>query len=182
MAKPRLQKKYQDEIIPVMKKAFGYINPLSVPHLQKVTVNVGAGQGLQDDKFIDMVIDTLRRITGQRPVKTKAKKSISAFKIREGMTVGASVTLRGAYMYYFVDKLINIALPRVRDFRGINPTSVDKNGNLTIGFKEHIVFPEIEHDAVERVHGLEATIITTATTAKEGRVLLAKLGIPFKKQ
>lgn len=176
------KEKFYKEIIPAMRKEYGYKNDMAVPRLLKVTINSGAGQALKDDKFIDTVVNTLTRISGQKPVFTKAKKSISAFKIRQGMKIGVMATLRGKRMYDFVDKLINVSLPRVRDFRGLEEKSVDQSGNLTIGFKEHIAFPEIHSDEVERIHGLEVTITTSARSSEEGLRLLTTLGFPFKKQ
>lgn len=175
-----LKEKYSKEIIPKLKEKLGYKNNLATPRIDKVIINAGLSKGLKDATFIDTVESTLTRITGQRPVKTKAKKSISNFKIREGMVIGMKVTLRGKRMYDFLDKLINITLPRVRDFRGLEKESVDKNGNLTIGFREHISFPEVGSDEVERLHGLEVVINTTAKTREEGFELLKSLGFPFK--
>ena len=176
-----LKEKYIKEVIPRIKAEFGFENDLAVPKIVKVIINAGTGQALKDDKFLDTVENNLTRISGQKPIFTKAKKSISAFKIRKGMTVGATVTLRGNRMYEFVDKLINITLPRVRDFRGLEEKSVDNRGNLTIGFKEHIVFPEIKSDEVERLHGLEVIINTNAKTKKEGLAMFKMLGFLFKK-
>lgn len=175
-----LEEKYKKEVIQEMKKIFGYKNDLAVPRLVKVVVNVGVGRALKDDKFVDYATNTLARITGQKPVITKAKKSISAFKIRAGMVVGLKVTLRGRRMYDFVDKLINIALPRVRDFRGLEAKSVDRRGNLTVGFAEHLIFPEIKSDEVERLHGLEVVIDTNAKNQREGLTLFKLLGFPIK--
>ncbi len=173
---------YKKEIIPGLKKEFGYKNDLDVPKIEKVVLNVGLGKGLKDASYIENVEDTLTRITGQRPVKTKAKKSISNFKIREGMIIGMKVTLRGKRMYNFIEKLIKVTLPRIRDFRGLPLKSIDKEGNLNIGIKEHIAFPEIKADEIERLHGLEIAIVTTAETKKEGQALFEALGFPFKKQ
>jgi large subunit ribosomal protein L5 len=175
-----LKEKYTKQVIPAMKEKFDYKNDLSVPKLEKVTVNVGVGQGLKDAKFKENVGNTLIRITGQRPVERKAKKAIAGFKIRKGQIVGLIVTLRKNRMYDFVDKLINIALPRTRDFRGLNPKSLDGHGNLTIGFKEHIAFPEIKADEVERLHGLEVVVVTSAKDDEHGLELLRLLGFPFK--
>lgn len=177
----RLKEKYQKEVIPALEKQFGYTNAMQVPKLVRVTINSGVGKSLKDDKFVDAVVNTLSRISGQKPMLTRARKSISAFKIRQGMTVGVMVSLRGKRMYDFLDKLINVTLPRVRDFQGIDPTSIDRNGHLTIGFKEHVVFPEIRPDEVERIHGLEVTVTTTAKNAEHGLALFTHLGIPFKK-
>jgi len=175
-----LKEKYQKEISPKLKEEFGYKNNLQVPKLDKVVLNSGLGKGLKDSAFIENVESTLTRISGQKPVKTKAKKSISNFKIREGMEIGMKVTLRGKRMYDFIEKFIKVTLPRVRDFRGLNPKSVDKEGNLNIGIKEHIAFPEIKADEIEKLHGLEVTVVTTAKTKKEGLALLKALGFPFK--
>lgn len=177
----RLQEKYQKSIAPALKEKFGYSNSLAIPRIEKVVVNVGTGTGLKDPKYNEVVESTLERITGQKPVKTAAKKSISNFKIRAGLVVGIMVTLRGKRMYDFLDKFLNITLPRVRDFRGIDPKSVDPQGNLNIGFKEHIAFPEIKSDEVEKIHGLQVSIVTTAKTRDEGIELLRLLGVPFSK-
>lgn len=176
----RLKEKYKKEVIPAMRKKLGYKNDLAVPKLIKVTINSGTGQALKDDKLLDVVVNTLTRISGQKPVLTKAKKSISTFKIREGDTVGIKVTLRGQRMYDFVDKLINVSLARVRDFQGLERKSIDQSGNLTVGFKEHVAFPEIGSDEVERIHGLEVVITTDARSQEEGLELLLFLGFPFK--
>ncbi len=177
----RLQEQYKQEIIPTLKQEFGYQNVMAVPKLDKVSVNVGLNARSADTTMLELVEKSLTRITGQKPVKTKAKKAISAFKVREGMVVGMKVTLRGSKMYDFVDKLINITIPRIRDFRGLDKKMVDKQGNLTIGFKEHNVFPEIRSDEIERLHGLEVTIATTAKDREAGLRLFELLGVPFKK-
>jgi len=177
-----LKEKYKKEIIPALKEAFGYRNDLAVPHIEKVCLNVGMGQGLKDKDFKEVVQQTLLRITGQKPVLTKARKSISNFKIREGMVVGAKVTLRKDRMWGFLDKLVNVTFPRVRDFRGISPKIVDRSGNLSIGFKEYLAFPEIKPDEVEKLHGLQITIQTTAKNKEEGMKLFELLGFPFKKK
>lgn len=176
----RLKEKYIKEVIPEMKKKYGYENDLAVPCLTKVTINVGVSQALEDDKFLDKVIEDVIKISGQKPILTKAKKSIASFKIRQGMIVGVKATLRGKRMYNFVDKLINVTLARVRDFRGLEQKSVDFCGNLTIGFEEHIAFPEIRSDDVERIHGLEVVISTNAKTKEEGLSLFRLLGFPLK--
>ncbi|PIP18020.1 MAG: 50S ribosomal protein L5 [Parcubacteria group bacterium CG_4_10_14_0_8_um_filter_35_7] len=178
----RLKQKYIKEVIPAMKEKFGYKNDLAVPRLERAILNVGLGPALKDSKFMDTVENTLLKITGQKPIKTLAKKSVSSFKIRKGMVVGMKVTLRGERMNDFVDKLINIALPRVRDFRGLSPQIMDGRGNLAIGFKEHIVFPEIKPDEVEKLHGLEVVVVTTATDDREGLELLKLLGFPFREK
>jgi len=177
----RLQEKYQKVIMPALREKFGYKNNLAIPRVAKVVVNVGTGPGLKDAKYNEVVENTLMRITGQRPVKTAAKKSISNFKIREGLIVGMMVTLRGKRMYDFIDKLVNITFPRVRDFRGLDAKSIDGKGNLNIGFREHISFPEIKSDEIEKIHGLQVTIATTAKTREEGQELLKLLGFPLNK-
>lgn len=176
----RLKTKYQNDVIPVLRKKFGYENNLAVPGVLKVVVSVGLSPGLKDVKFIDVVEDTLRKITGQKPVKTLAKKSISNFKIRKGMPIGMMVTLRGERMYDFLDKLINITFPRVRDFRGLPPKLLDREGNLSVGFREDICFPEIKSEEIEKVHGLQITVRTTAKNKEEGLELLKLLGFPFQ--
>ena len=175
-----LKEKYIQQVIPAMKEKFGYKNDLAVPKLEKVIINVGIGQGLKDQKFKENVEKTLVRITGQKPVERKAKKAIAGFKIRQGQVIGLIVTLRTKRMYDFVDKLVNIALPRTRDFRGLNPKSMDGHGNLTVGFKEHIAFPEIKADEVERLHGLEVVVVTLAKDDEKGLELLKLLGFPFR--
>ncbi|OGY44301.1 MAG: 50S ribosomal protein L5 [Candidatus Buchananbacteria bacterium RIFCSPHIGHO2_01_FULL_39_14] len=176
----RLKEKYQKEVVPRLKVKFGYQNNLAVPKLTKVVVNVGTGQGLRDAKFNEVVEATLQRISGQRPVKVAAKKSISNFKIRQGLIVGMMVTLRGKKMYDFIDKLINVTLPRIRDFRGLDTKSVDPNGNLNIGLKENIAFPEIRSDEVEKIHGLQVSIATNAGSQEIGLELFKSLGFPFR--
>jgi len=177
----RLKEKYIKEVIPKLKSEFGYKNNLAVPRLNKVVLNVGISSQKKEDNYTNLIEKTLKRISGQKPVFTKAKKAISAFKTRKGQVVGAMVTLRKDRMYDFVDKLVNIVLPRVRDFRGLNAKSIDKKGNLTIGFKEHIVFGEINPDELEMVHGLEIIINTSAKNKQEGLSLLKLLGFPFQK-
>jgi large subunit ribosomal protein L5 len=164
-----------------LKQQRGFENVMQVPRLEKVTINVGLGKSIKDSGFIDSVEASLTHIAGQKPVRTLAKKSISNFKLREGMPIGMKVTLRGDKMYDFLEKLIHITLPRVRDFRGINTKAVDASGNLTIGIKENIAFPEIKADAIERMHGLEVTITTTADNREDGLALFQAIGIPFKK-
>lgn len=171
---------YKKDVIPAMVAKFGYKNPAAVPKLKKVTINVGLSHGIKEPKFIDIAQETVRAITGQQPQKTLAKKSISNFKIRKGMTVGMAVTLRGARMYDFMEKLIRVTFPRVRDFRGVSPSSFDGRGNYTVGFRENIAFPEIRPDEVERLHGLEVTIVTGASSREEGFELLRALGFPFR--
>lgn len=176
----RLLEKYRKEIIPALKAELGLKNNLAVPKLEKVIVSIGTGQGLRDPRFNEVAEATLVRITGQKPIKTLAKKSIAAFKVRQGMKIGLKVTLRGKRMYDFVDKLINISLPRLRDFRGLEAKMMDGAGNLTIGFREHLAFPEIKSDEVEKIHGLEVTIVTTAKNDQAGMALLKRLGFPIK--
>lgn len=180
--KSQFYKKYKDEVVPALKEKFGYQNIMQVPRIEKVVLNVGYGRHTKDNAFIENAANTLKTVTGQSPVHNKAKKSISNFKVREGTAVGVSVTLRGEKMYDFLQKLVSITFPRVRDFRGISPHSFDKQGNYSVGFKENIAFPEINSDAVERIHGLEVVIQTTATKKEEGFELLKGLGFPFKKK
>ena len=178
---PRLKEKYLKEIVPELSKEFGYTNPMEVPRLTKVTVNMGLGEAIQNPKLIEVCAKELAQITGQRPVVNRAKKSISTFKLRQGMPIGVSVTLRRAHMWEFLDRLLNLALPRVRDFRGVNPKGFDGAGNYTVGLKEQIVFPEIDYDKVEKIKGLNISIVTTARSDDEARSLLAHLGMPFRK-
>ena len=176
----RLLEKYRKEIAPQLKADLGLKNILAAPKLTKAVLSIGIGQALRDPRFKEVAESTLMRLTGQKPVKTIAKKSIAAFKIRQGMEVGLKVTLRGNRMYDFVDKLVNISLPRIRDFRGLDPKIVDGQGNLSIGFRENLAFPEIKSDEVEKLHGLEVTIVTTAKTREAGLNLFKKLGFPFR--
>ncbi len=175
-----LKERYAKEIAPQLAKDLGIKNPLAVPKVLSVTVAVGLGQGLKDAKFSEMAESTITRITGQRPVKAKAKKSISNFKIREGQVVGIFVTLRGPRMWHFLEKFLNVTFPRVRDFRGITSKTIDARGNISIGFKEFLGFPEIRPDEVERVHGLQVTVTTNAETKVKGKALFTALGFPFK--
>ena len=177
---PRLKIKYRKEVVPELEKKFGYKNISAVPRVEKVVVSVGLSQGLKDAKFLDIAEDTLKKITGQKPVKTLAKKSISNFKIRQGEPVGMMVTLRGTRMYDFLDKLINTTFPRVRDFRGLSSKLLDGEGNLSVGFKENISFPEIKSEEIEKMHGLQVTVRTTAKEKIKGLELLKLLGFPFK--
>ncbi len=177
----RLAEKYKNEVAPKLVKEFGIRNNMAAPRVEKVVINAGLGKSIQDSAYIDAAIDVLTKITGQAPVKTLARKSISNFKIREGMVVGAKVTLRGQQMWAFLDKLINVTLPRVRDFRGLPRTSFDGQGNYSIGFKEHIVFPEISSDDVEKIVGLEVNIVTSAENDEQASALLTALGFPFDK-
>lgn len=178
---PRLQKKYREEILPKLKKELNCSNNLMAPRLEKVVVNVGFGSKTKESKYQEVIENTLMRITGQKPLNTIARKSISNFKLRQGTVVGMKVTMRNKRMYDFVDKLINVSLPRVRDFRGLRTSVVDTNGNLNIGFKEHLSFPEISSDEVEQVHGLEITLVSTAKNKNDGYLLFELLGFPFNK-
>ena len=176
----RLRLKYK-EIIPQLVEKFGYENPMQVPKLEKIVLNMGLGSDKDNPKGIDAAVEELGIIAGQKPVITKAKKSVANFKVRQGMNVGAKVTLRGDRMYYFADKLMNIVLPRVRDFRGVSDTSFDGRGNYTLGVREQLIFPEIDFDNVNKVRGLDIVIVTTANTDEESRELLTQLGMPFAK-
>jgi len=176
---PRLKEQYRDQVVPAMIEEFGYENVMQVPRLAKIVVNVGLGEALQNAKALDAATEDLRAITGQQPVITRSRKSIASFKLREGRQIGAKVTLRGTRMWDFMDRLCNVALPRRRDFRGVSPNSFDGRGNYTLGFREQLVFPEVNYDTVDRVRGLEISIVTTAETDEEGRHLLALLGMPF---
>ncbi len=178
----RLKEKYVKEVVPKLMEKFGYKNVMQVPRLSKIVLNIGLGEAVQNPKALEAAEKDLALISGQHPVTTRAKKSIAAFKIRAGVPVGMMVTLRGKRMYDFFDKLVSVVLPRVRDFQGVPRDSFDGAGNYTLGLKEQIVFPEIEYDKVDRLRGLEITIVTTAATAEEGRYLLECLGMPFRKQ
>jgi large subunit ribosomal protein L5 len=180
VATPRLKEKYRQEVIPALQKEFNYSNSMQVPTLHKVVVNIGMGEAIQNNKAMDNAVRDLTDITGQKPVVTRAKRSVAAFKLREGMQIGCMVTLRGDRMYYFLDKLINVALPRLRDFQGISPDAFDGRGNYTLGIREQLVFPEVDYDKVDKVRGMEITIVTTARTDEEGRRLLKLLGMPFR--
>jgi len=177
-----LQSKYKKEIVPKMKEVFGYKNQHQIPNFTKVVINVGFGRHMKEKAFIDNVVSGLTRIAGQKPVLKKAKKSIASFKLREGNIIGAAVTLKRQRMYDFLDKMINVTFPRVRDFRGISDKGVDKTGNITIGFKEHVSFPEIRADEVDNIFGLEVSVATTAKNRTEGLELFKLAGFPFKKE
>jgi large subunit ribosomal protein L5 len=181
MAEARLYTYYKDEIVPKLTEEFKYENVMAVPKLQKIVINVGVGSAINDAKELDTVVENVAMITGQRPVKTKAKKSISNFKLREGMPIGCKVTLRGKIMYEFVDRLVNLALPRTRDFQGVPNKSFDGRGNYTMGIKEHTIFPEIDVDKTNQVHGMDVTFVTSAETDEEAFTLLKHFGMPFKK-
>jgi len=178
----RLQEKYKKEIAPALKEKFQYKNVFQTPKVQKVVINVGFGRHSKEKAYIEMVASNLEKISGQKPVLTKAKKSISSFKIREGMVIGACVTLRGARMYDFLDKLVNVTFPRVRDFRGISAKNIDRSGNMTIGLKDNAAFPEIKTGDTENVFGLEICMPTTAKSYEEGYELFKLIGLPFKKE
>ena len=177
---PRLKDKYRNEVAPALMKEFGYKNVMQAPRPKKIVVSMGVGQATQDAKLLDSAMNDLGLITGQKPAVTQAKRSISNFKLRQGMRIGCKVTLRGAMMYEFMDRLFNIALPRVRDFRGIPADSFDGRGNLGMGLREQLVFPEIDYDTVDRTRGMNIVIATTAKTDEEGRALLKAMGLPFK--
>lgn len=176
----RLLEKYRNEVVPALQKEFGYENLLAVPKITKVVINMGMGEAIQNPKALDNAVGDLTKIAGQKPVITKAKKSIATFKLREGMNIGTMVTLRGARMYEFLDRFMNLALPRIRDFRGVSAKSFDGRGNYSLGVKEQLIFPEIEYDKVDKVRGMDITIVTTARTDEEARALLRKMGMPFR--
>ena len=175
-----LQEKYVSEIMPKLKEQFGYKNVMQIPKIEKIVVNIGVGEAVQNSKAIDGAVGDLTLITGQKPIVTKAKKSIAGFKLREGVAIGCKVTLRGERMYEFLDKLINIVLPRVRDFRGISPQAFDGRGNYSLGIKEQTIFPEIEFDKIDKIRGLEVAVVTTAHSDEEARALLKDMGMPFR--
>jgi large subunit ribosomal protein L5 len=175
----RMKVKYNDEVTKGLMEKFGYKNVMEIPKIEKVVINMGVGEAVSNPKILDVAVNDMMTIAGQKPVVTRAKKSIAAFKIREGMPIGAKVTLRGQRMYQFLDKLLNIALPRVRDFRGVSPKSFDGRGNYTMGIKEQLIFPEIEYDKVDKIRGMDIIIVTTAKTDEEARELLKLMGMPF---
>jgi large subunit ribosomal protein L5 len=179
---PRLQQTYRDQIMQQLTKEFDYANVMQVPRVDKVVVNIGIGEAKDNDKALDAAVNDVTTITGQKPQLIKAKKSVAAFKLRAGQTVGIKTTLRGRRMWYFLDKLLNIALPRIRDFRGVNPDGFDGRGNYSLGLREQVVFPEIDYDKIDKLRGLEVSIITTARTDDEARSLLTRLGMPFRKR
>jgi large subunit ribosomal protein L5 len=178
---PRLRRRYVDEIVPALVAEFRYLNAMQVPAIEKVVVNIGMGEAITNARAIDAAISDLKQITGQAPIVIRARKSVAAFKLREGMPIGIKVTLRGRRMYDFLDKLLNVALPRIRDFRGVDSKAFDGHGNYTLGLREQLVFPEIDYDKVDKLRGLEVCIVTTARTDAEGRALLTGLGMPFRK-
>jgi large subunit ribosomal protein L5 len=176
----RLKEKYQTEVVPAMMQEFKYGSVMQVPRLEKVVLNIGLGEAIQNAKALDAAVGDLSMIAGQKPVVTRAKKSIAAFKLRQGMPIGAMVTLRGARMYDFMDRLVNLALPRMRDFRGVSRRSFDGRGNYSLGLREQILFPEIEYDKVDKIRGLEVAIVTSAPDDEQGYALLKRLGVPFR--
>lgn len=177
---PRLHERYKQDVVPALTKEFSYDNIMQVPRITKIVLNIGLGEALQNAKSIDAAVADLTAIAGQKPVVTRAKKSIANFKLREGQAIGAMVTLRGSRMYEFLDRLINVSLPRIRDFRGVNRRSFDGRGNYSIGLREQIMFPEIEYDRVDKLRGLEISIVTSARTDAEGYALLKQFGMPFR--
>lgn len=179
---PRLKELYKKTVVPAMMERFSYKNVMEVPRIEKVVINMGVGDAKENPKFLESAMEELATITGQRPVATVAKKSVAAFKVRAGMKIGAKVTLRRNRMYEFLDRLFNIALPRVRDFRGVSPKSFDGRGNYALGIKEQLIFPEINYDKVEKIRGMDVIIVTTAKTDEEAKELLELLGMPFAKQ
>jgi len=176
----RLKTLYENEVRPQLMREFNYRNAMEVPKIRCVVLNMGLGEAIQNIKILDNAVEELAQIAGQRPVVTRAKKSIASFKLRENMPIGCKVTLRGQRMYEFLDKLIHVALPRVRDFRGVSPKSFDGRGNYTLGIREHIIFPEINYDKIDKIKGMNITIVTTSKTDEEGRLLLRLLGMPFR--
>ena len=177
----RLKEKFQEEVSGQLMQKFQYRSTMQIPKLEKIVINVGMGEAVGNSKALDGAIEDLATITGQRPIVTRAKKSIAGFKVREGMPIGCKVTLRGERMYHFLDKLINVALPRVRDFRGVSPKSFDGRGNYSLGLKEQLVFPEVDYDKIDRVRGMDIVIVTTAETDEEAKELLTQLGMPFRR-
>ena len=178
---PRLKKLYQEQIVKAMTEEFAYGTPMSVPKLEKIIVSMGVGEAITNKKILEAAVTEITQITGQKAVKTKARKSIANFKIRQGQEIGVKVTLRGAYMYEFLDRLVNIALPRVKDFRGVSSNAFDGHGNYSLGLTEQIIFPEIDYDKIEQVNGMNIAVVTTAKTDSEAKSLLAKFGMPFRK-
>jgi len=176
----RLYEKYRGEAVPRLMERFQYKSPMQIPRLRKIVLNMGLGEAIQNVKILDSASDELAQISGQKPVITRARQSIAAFKLRKGMPIGCMVTVRGARMYHFFDKLVNVALPRVRDFRGVSPRSFDGRGNYTLGIKEQIIFPEIDYDKIDKIKGMNITVVTTAETDDEARLLLKLLGMPFR--
>ncbi|MEW6093672.1 MAG: 50S ribosomal protein L5 [Chloroflexota bacterium] len=178
----RMQERYQKDAVPALLKAFGYKNVMQVPRIEKVVLNIGLGEAMDNPKALEAAMGDLATITGQKPVMTKARKSIANFKLREGRIIGTKVTLRGNKMWFFLDRLINVALPRVRDFRGVSPEAFDGRGNYTLGLKDQLIFPEIEYDKIDKLRGMEVTVVTTAKSDDHARLMLQLLGMPFKKE
>jgi large subunit ribosomal protein L5 len=178
----RMQEKYQNEVVPALQKAFNYRNIMEVPRIEKVVVNIGLGEAMDNAKALEAAVSDLTTITGQKPIQTKARKSIANFKLREGRIIGTKVTLRGDRMWAFLDRLVNIALPRVRDFRGVSPDSFDGRGNYTLGLRDQLIFPEIEYDKIDKLRGMEITVVTTAKADEDARAMLKFLGMPFRKE
>lgn len=176
----RLREKYQSEVVPKLAEQFQYKSTMQIPRIEKIVVNMGLGEAIQNIKILDSAAEELAQLTGQKPVITRARQSIAAFKLRKGMPIGCMVTLRGNRMYEFFDKLVNVALPRVRDFRGISSKALDGRGNYTLGIKEHIIFPEIDYDKIDKIKGMNITIVTSAKSDDEARTLLSLMGMPFK--
>jgi large subunit ribosomal protein L5 len=179
---PRLRGRYENEVVPELLKQFDYGNVMQVPRVEKVVVNIGIGEAIQNGKALDAAREDLRQITGQAPIVIKARKSVAAFRLRAGMEIGLKTTLRGPRMWYFLDKLMNVALPRIRDFRGVSDRAFDGNGNYTLGLREQLIFPEIDYDKIDKTRGMEITIVTTARNDEEARSLLTHLGMPFRKR
>jgi len=180
-AMARLHAQYREKIVPQLIKDLGLANPMQVPRIEKITVNMGVGEAVADKKIMDAAVADLTKITGQKPLITKSRKSIASFKLRQGLAIGCKVTLRGALMYEFLDRLINIAIPRIRDFRGVSPRSFDGRGNYSLGVKEQIIFPEIQYDQIDQLRGMDITITTTARDDRQGRALLEAFNFPFRK-
>lgn len=178
----RMLERYRNQVVPALQKAFNYKNVMQVPRIEKVVVNIGVGEALDNPKALEYAVADLAAVTGQKPIQTKARKSIANFKLREGRIIGAKVTLRGARMWAFLDRLLNVVLPRVRDFRGVSPNAFDGRGNYTLGLKDQLVFPEIEYDKIDKLRGMEVTIVTTAQNDDQARALLQLLGMPFSKK
>ncbi len=176
---PRLKQRYREELVPRLLRELGYSNVMQLPHLEKIVVNMGVGDAVKDGRMLEAALEDLTIITGQKPVVTRARKSIAGFKLREGMAIGAKVTLRGDRMWEFLDRLLSVALPRIRDFRGLSPKAFDGRGNYTLGVTEQLIFPEIDYDKVAKVRGMDITVVTTAGSDEEGRTLLVALGFPF---
>ena len=176
---PRLKERYREEVVPSLVKEFGYKNVMQAPRLEKIALNVGLGEALQNPKALDSAAEDVAAITGQKPVITRAKKSIAAFKVRKGMSIGLTVTVRGDRMYELLDRMVNAALPRIRDFQGVSPYSFDGRGNYSLGIKEQLIFPEVDYDKIDRIRGFQVTVVTTARSDEEGKRLLELLGMPF---